>query len=146
MYFCTMKFKKHISLFLAFFLLVSNVGFAVDVHYCGGEIASVKPVFWKTIESQNTVEKSCCPPKPSNIVEENGGCCKDKVVSFQKKLENVTINSISFQPDLNFLFEEWKPIVFSEFPNFESSQITSYYCDANAPPLFKLYHQYIFYA
>jgi hypothetical protein len=68
------------------------------------------------------------------------------VVSFQKKLENVTINSISFQPDLNFLFEEWKPIVFSEFPNFESSQITSYYCDANAPPLFKLYHQYIFYA
>ncbi len=79
-----MKFKKHISLFLAFFLLVSNVGFAVDVHYCGGEIASVKPIFWKTLESQNTVEESCCPPKSSNIVEENGGCCKDKVVSFQR--------------------------------------------------------------
>jgi hypothetical protein len=141
-----MKFKKHISLFLAFFLLVSNVGFAIDVHYCGGEIASVKPVFWKTVESQNTVEESCCPPKISSFVEENGSCCKDKVVSFQKKIENVTINSISFQPDLNFLFEEWNPIFFSEFPIFESSEITSYYCDANAPPLFKLYHQYIFYA
>ena len=141
-----MKFKKHISLFLAFFLLVSNVGFAVDVHYCGGEVASVKPVFWKTVESQNTVGKSCCPPKASSIVEENGNCCKDKVVSFQKKSENTNVTSISFHPIFTFLFEEWNPIVFAEISNFENSKITSYYCDANAPPLFKLHHQYIFYA
>lgn len=137
-----MKFKKHLSLFLAFFLLVSNVGLAVDVHYCGGEIASVKPVLWRTIESQSTVEEGCCASK----AEEKDSCCKDKVVNFQKKSENVTLISISFQPDFNFMFEEWNPLVFSEFPNFESNEITAYYCDANAPPLFKLYHQYIFYA
>lgn len=141
-----MRFKKHISLLLSFFLLVSNVGFAIDVHYCGGEIASVKPVFWKTVQSQSTVEESCCPPKVSSNVEKNGGCCKDKVVNIQKKSENVTLTSISFQPDFNFLFEEWKLVVFCELPNFENNCITSYYCDANAPPLFKLYHQYIFYA
>ena len=141
-----MKFKKYISFFLAFFLLLSNAGFAIDVHYCCGEIASVKPVIWETIEYQNTVEESCCPPKASSNLEENDSCCKDKVVHFQKKSENVIIKSISFQPDFNFLFEEWNPIVFSEIPNFENSLTTSYYCDANAPPLFKLYHQYIFYA
>ncbi|HSN49027.1 MAG TPA: hypothetical protein VLR29_09715 [Flavobacterium sp.] len=141
-----MKFKKHISFLLAFFLLVSNVGLAVDVHYCGGEIASVKPVFWRTAESQNTVEESCCPPQASSIEDENAGCCKDKVFHIQEKSENVTINSISFQTDFNFLLEESKPIVFAEVPNFESNKISSYYCDANAPPLFKLYHQYIFYA
>jgi hypothetical protein len=141
-----MKFKKHISFFLAFFLLLSNVGVAIDVHYCCGEIASVKPVIWETIECQKTVEESCCPPKASSNLEENDSCCKDKVVHFQKKSENVIIKSISFQPDFNFLFEEWNPIVFSEITNFENSLTTSYYCDANAPPLFKLYHQYIFYA
>lgn len=141
-----MKFKKHISFFLAFFLLLSNVGVAIDVHYCCGEIASVKPVIWETIEYQNTVEESCCPPKASSNLEKNDSCCKDKVVHFQKKSENVIVKSISFQPDFNFLFEEWNPIVFSEIPNFENSLTTSYYCDANAPPLFKLYHQYIFYA
>lgn len=141
-----MKFKKHISFFLAFFLLLSNVGVAIDVHYCCGEIASVKPVIWETIEYQNTVEESCCPPKASSNLEKNDSCCKDKVVHFQKKSENVIIKSISFQPDFNFLFEEWNPIFFSEIPNFENSLTTSYYCDANAPPLFKLYHQYIFYA
>jgi hypothetical protein len=141
-----MKFKKHISLFLAFFLLVSNVGFAVDVHYCGGEIASVKPVFWKTVASQNAIEKSCCSPKTFDNLQKKDSCCKDKVVNFQKKSENTTLTSISFHTDFNFLFEEWQPIVFSEISNFGNDKITSYYCDANAPPLFKLYHQYIFYA
>jgi hypothetical protein len=141
-----MNFKKHISLFLAFFLLVSNLGFALDVHYCGGKIASVKPVFWKNFESKNTLEESCCPPKSSNIVEENSSCCKDKVVSFEKKFENVIVNSISFQPDFNFLIENWKTIIYSDIQYFEGNKITSYYCDANAPPLFKLYQQYIFYA
>ena len=141
-----MKFKKHISIFLAFFLFVSNVGFAVDVHYCGGEIASIKPVFWRTVESQNTVEKSCCPPKKSNAAKEQEGCCKDKVFNIQKKSENTTVSIISFQVDTHFLLEEWKPIVFAKTSNFENGETTSYYCDANAPPLFKLYHQYIFYA
>lgn len=137
-----MKFKKCISLFLAFFLLVSNVGFAVDVHYCGGEIASIKPASWKNIEILKAVKKNCCASK----VEKKDSCCKNKVVHFQKKSGKVSLNSISFQPDFNFLFEEWNPVVFSEISNFENNRITSYYCDANAPPLFKLYNQYIFYA
>jgi hypothetical protein len=141
-----MKFKKHISIFLALFLLVSNVGFAVDVHYCGGEIASVKPIFWETVASQNTIENSCCAPKASSIIEKKDSCCKDKIVKFQKKSGKVTLNSITFQPDFNCLFEEWTPIVFTKISNFKNSKITSYYCDANAPPLFQLYHQYIFYA
>ncbi|MES2575896.1 MAG: hypothetical protein V4572_13210 [Bacteroidota bacterium] len=141
-----MDFKKHISILLSFFLLVSNVGFAVDVHYCGGEIASVKPVLWKAVESKNTVENSCCAPKASNELEKKDSCCKDKVVNFQKKSENTTVTSISFQPNFTFLFEEWNLIVFSKVSNFENSEITYYYCDANAPPLFQLYHQYIFYA
>jgi len=141
-----MKFKKHISLFLAFFLLVSNVGFALDVHYCGGKIASIKPAYWKTSESINDIEKGCCPPKFSSNVEKKEGCCKDKVVHIQKKSENATIKSLSFQSGFVFLFEEWTPIVFSNISNIENKNISSYYCDANAPPLFKLYHQYIFYA
>lgn len=141
-----MKFKKHISLFLAFFLLVSNIGFALDVHYCGGEIASVKPVLWKTVEFENTPDKSCCAPKVSTTLEKKDSCCKDKVVHFEKKSENTTVNSIVFHPNFVFLFQELNPIIFSEISNFETSSISSYYCDANAPPLFQLYHQYIFYA
>jgi len=141
-----MKFKKHISFLLAIFLLVSNTGFSVGVHYCGGNVASVKPIFWKTSETLNKEEKGCCPPKVSTTTNKKDSCCKNKVVHFQKKSGKVTINSITFQSDFIFLTEEWNPIVFSKVSNFERALITFYYCDANAPPLFKLYHQYIFYA
>jgi len=141
-----MNFKKHFSFVLALFLLVSNTGFAIDVHYCGGEIASVTPVYYKNYESLLETEESCCAPENPSLVEKKESCCKDKVIRFEKKQENVIIKSFAFQSDFIFLVEEWNPIVFKEYSNFENSRITPYYCDANAPPLFKLYHQYIFYA
>ncbi len=141
-----MKFKRHISFLLAISLLVSNVGFAIDVHYCGGEVASVKPIYWKNHESLLATEENCCPSEVPSLAEKKASCCKDKVIHFEKKQENVIIKSITFQSDFIFLIEEWNPIFFTEFSNFEDSYNISYYCDANAPPLFKLYHQYIFYA
>ncbi len=141
-----MKFKKHISFLLAIFLLLSNMGLAIDVHYCGGEVASVKPIYWKNYDSLLATEESCCAPEASSLIEKKESCCKDKVIQFEKKQENVIIKSFTFQSDFIFLIEEWNPIIFTEFSNFEDSRIISYYCDANAPPLFKLYHQYIFYA
>ncbi len=134
-----MKFKKHISIFLALFLLVSNVGLAFNVHYCGKNIASIS---LKTAIPVQNFEKGCC----EKIASKKHSCCSDKVFSFQQKADNLIIKAFSFQADYFFIVEEWNPIVFSSFSNFKNSQITSYYCDANAPPLFKLYHQYIFYA
>jgi len=80
-----MKFKKHVSFLLAIFLLISNTGFAIDVHYCGGEVASVKPIYCKNYESTLATEESCCAPETSNLVEKNESCCKDKVIHFEKK-------------------------------------------------------------
>lgn len=134
-----MKFKKHISIFLAIFLLLSNIGFALNVHYCGEKIASIS--LNSAIPSQNT-EKGCCEkstPKKHN-------CCKDKVFHFQQKSDNLIVKAFVFHGEYSFFSEEWTSIIFSAISNFESTQITSYFCDANAPPLFKLYHQYVFYA
>jgi hypothetical protein len=133
-----MRFKKHISILLAFFLLVSNVGLAFDVHYCGKEIASVS---LKTDYSSQNSEKKCC-----DKVEKKSPCCKDKVVHFQKKSDNVLIKAFSLNADVPFLIKEWNPIVFSKGIIFKSFENNSYYCDAHSPPLFKLYSQYIFYA
>jgi len=133
-----MKFKKHISLFLAFFLLVSNVGLAFNVHYCGDEIDSVslKPSF-----VDNDSEENCC-----GVVEKISKCCKDKVIVIQKNTHDATIKYFSVQFDYHFLVQDFYCFNFT-FPQFFNKTIlNSYYCDANAPPLFKLYSQYIFYA
>lgn len=132
-----MNVKKCTGLFLAFLLLVSNIGFAFDVHYCGGEIASV------SLNTSVTAapEKSCC-----GSTEKKSSCCKDKVVHIEKKSDNATFKIFFFQIAFPAVIQEYQPIAFLSVPNFKSNKIISYYTDANAPPLFKLYNQYIFYS
>jgi hypothetical protein len=132
------KFNRHISLLLAFFLLVSNIGFAFNVRYCGNDITSVT---LKTPIQDKELEKDCC-----GFVEKESHCCKDKEVKFEKKTDDLIQKTVSFHSDFILLSNEWNPSVFSFFSNFKKNAVTSYYCDANAPPFFKLYHQYIFYA
>lgn len=132
-----MNIKKCTSLFLAFLLLVSNVGMAFNVHYCAGEIASV------SLESQHQIkEKGCC----EKIVSKKDSCCKDKIFHFEKKSDNAIVKVFFFELNAPFLIQEWQPVVLSLTANFKITPVATYYCDANAPPLFKLYSQYIFYA
>jgi len=129
--------KKCTVLFLAVLLLVSNIGFAFDVHYCGGKIASVS----LNTAASAAPEKKCC-----GKTEKKSSCCKDKVVHFEKKSDDATLKIFFFQLAFPAVIQEFNPIVFLAIPNFKNSQIISYCSDANAPPLFKLYSQYIFYA
>jgi hypothetical protein len=133
-----MKFKRPICLLIAFFLLVSNTGMAFSIHYCGNELSSVSV---GTSFVQKT-EKSCC----GEVVEKKPHCCKDKVVRIQKKADYSIVKSFSFNLDVSFLIQQRNSIFVAGNSNFKSNEVISYYCDANAPPFFKLYHQYIFYA
>ncbi|RDI54696.1 HYC_CC_PP family protein [Flavobacterium glaciei] len=133
-----MKFKRPISLLLAFFLLLSNTGLAFNIRYCGNEITAV--TLKAPIQNQN-VEKDCC-----GFVEKKSHCCKNKEINFEKKTNDLIQKIVIVYSDFIFLIEDWKNSIFSFASNFKNSQFTSYYCDSNGPPFFKLYHQYIFYA
>lgn len=132
-----MNFKKCTSLFLVFLLLVSNLGFAFDVHYCGDSIASIT---LKTFVAKQE-QKKCCA-----INKKDSSCCKDKVIHVEKKADNATIKTFLFQIALPFLNPTHSLIVFQNNTFSASNKVLAYYVDANAPPLFKLYYQYIFYA
>jgi hypothetical protein len=133
-----MIFKKQISVFLAILLLVSNVGLAFNAHYCGGELASISlnsPLI--SLKS----EKGCC----EKVVSTKDSCCKDKKIVIQKKTENGVFKSFSFQLDCTFILPETPTFGYTASPVFQKKEALSYYCDAHAPPLFKLYSQYLLY-
>jgi hypothetical protein len=127
------------GLFLALLILVSNVGVAFTMHYCGGKIASVSV---QTIANTASSEKGCCEKK--EISEDS--CCKNKTIHFQKKSDNATLKAFSFEPFLDYLLPEKKVEIIFSSTTFITKSIPNYYCEANAPPLFKLYQRYIFYA
>jgi hypothetical protein len=134
-----MNCKKGIGFFLALMILVSNVGFAFTMHYCGGKVASFSV---QTIAPLATVKKSCCAKK----VIEKDSCCKNKTVHFEKKTDNATLKAFSFEPIELCLIPEFKKLTTVQQLTFVFTSTETYYCDAHAPPLFKLFHQFLFYA
>jgi hypothetical protein len=134
-----MKITKCTSLFLAFLILVSNVGMAFSVHFCGGKVAGVSSAYNILHQSPKSVHQ-CCIEK----AKENKGCCKDKVVKLNKK-SDFTSKVFSFDMATLIILPEPKTVQVAVH-TIIGSIISLYHCDANAPPLFKLYSQYVFYA
>ncbi len=133
-----MKLNKCSSLILAFFILVSNIGLAVNVHYCGDEIATIS---LNTKFNSPASEKNCC-----GEMEQKSHCCKDKVVHLQKKSDQLRVKAFAFETNISLVLPAQNPIVYFPVIGFKTNQTAYYYCDAHAPPLFKLYSQYLFYA
>lgn len=135
-----MRFKKHISIFLAFFLLVSNVGLAFNVHFCEGKIASITSVFSKeeVCEQPVKIEKACC----AKIEVSHKKCCSDKKVNLKNKTEKIVLNTFSFEFDSVCFFNELDFKINLPVSAIAPSTTLDYYCDAHAPPLYKLYCQF----
>jgi hypothetical protein len=139
-----MIFKKQLSVLIAFFVLVSNSGLAFNVHFCEGKLASITSVF-SDVEAcvmPVEIEQKCCA-KAETTHED---CCSDKEVNLKNKTEKIIIKTLAFDMDTVFYFNEYKTPQFGFAQDqFNSSEVV-YYCDANAPPLYKLYCQYTFYS
>ncbi len=133
-----MNFRNHICISLAFLLLASNIGFSFNVHYCGDQIASIS---LKTRSSSSDIEKNCCAE-----IEKKSNCCDNKVLHFQKKSE-ASLSHLFFQNSFFLMYvNDWNSNIITTISNFKINSVSTYFCDANPPPYFKLYSQYIFYA
>lgn len=141
-----MKLRKHIVIVLSFLILVSNVGLAFNVHYCEGKVSGVSFNYksdGSCLEKKVEQKKSCCAQK-----EDHDSCCKSSKVKIEKTTsDNVLVKA--FQLDLA-AFTTVDTWYFSHYFHAEEtvlrSESPSFYCDSNAPPLYKLYSQYLFYA
>ena len=135
-----MQLKKQIVLFLAFFVLVSNSGLAFNVHYCGEKIASISSVFSNEEVCNLPIkeELSCCAKKETSHKK----CCSDKEVNLKDKTEKFSYKSVSFDFDLFYQNNLWKPSIYNLVSKISLNQTIDYCCDANAPPLYQLYCQF----
>lgn len=131
-----MIFKKHISILLTIFLLISNLGLAFNVHYCDDEIASIS----LHTASHEKVDECC------GIVEEDSKCCNNKIIKAEIKLDQIIVKSISFDGDFIPVTYELETVVFVSKFNFKERDNATYCCGASTPPLYLLYSQYTFYA
>ncbi len=133
-----MLFKKQICFFLVFFLLLSQMGWAFNVHFCDDSVVSIS--INSSLNNYET-EKKCC-----GEVEKDSKCCHNKIIKSGEKPETIFLKSFHFFGEYVIFYLVSKPIETVSKINFVSKKIHSYYCDANAPPIYKLNCQLVFYA
>lgn len=140
-----MILKRQISVLLALFILVINSSASLVLHFCHDEISYVSLVYQENSIIDSTEEDSCCSPQMNQDEQEDKGCCSNQEIKVDKKIDYTIFNTFDFA---------FQAVFFSEtFPVFKKSTEVlrqpvryDYYCEANAPPFYKLYSQFIFYA
>ena len=123
---------------LIFSFLVSNIGLAINVHYCGNTIVSVA---LDKASGSTEAEKVCC-----GIIEKKFKCCNDKIIKVEVKSDQIPAKSVIFDTEFISVYNDWKPMVFNFNLNFKQPHNTTYCCDTNKKPLYLLYSQYTFYS
>jgi hypothetical protein len=145
-----MKLYKHISVVLSALVLFANMGLALNVHYCHDRVTSVsfayratEPVNSHHHNHDEDENRACC----KKVAQSHKKCCKDNVLKVKDAPEKAIVKSLQFDLGAFCVADSWKPTVFTiHETNFLKKDSPSFYCRSNAPPLYKLYCQYVLYA
>lgn len=147
--------KKCTALFLAFLLMFSNIGLALNVHFCGEKQIASQVIYTKVAtdlcdheksnhhhtENENcSLEKSCCGSS-----EDHSDCCKDEYIS-QDNSDVITTATVSFHLDVFVISDNTCWFEFTEYSEDIKQDYFPYCFNSNAPPLYKLYCSLIYYA
>ncbi|KGO87642.1 hypothetical protein Q765_05795 [Flavobacterium rivuli WB 3.3-2 = DSM 21788] len=138
-----MKPAKHISIILTLLILFSNIGLALNVHYCHDMVSGISLTYKADHCEKKAMPKSCC----AMASKADKKCCKSHVVKLQDKTDQVLVKSLTLDLGVFYPVAVWNPLqALHTGAPLTIKENPSFYCDSHAPPLFKLYCQYIFYA
>lgn len=136
------RYLYHLMLTAA--LLFSNLGLAVNIHYCGNAIEKIELGYASSINcAAETHEKSCCKEKNETSKKD---CCKDQTI--KQKTDEVVVKVFQSQQFTDFVAPavyKFQPVVLTEI-NLPKKIDVTFCFESNAPPLYKLYSQYLLYA
>jgi hypothetical protein len=133
-----MVYKKQISILVAFFLLLSNTGMALNVHFCADVIASIS---FHSAGDEQQIEANCC-----GSAEKESHCCDNKIIKSDKNSDQILLKSFVFEVSEFLLNASIKAIFQETAINFKKAVATNFCCNANAPPIYKRNCQLVFYA
>jgi hypothetical protein len=141
-----MFFRKSMSVFLASMLLFLNLGLGVIAHYCKGELAEISGLYSLVedsceMQADLSEKKSCCAEE--TLIPDS--CCKNEVISFEENQPKITefVSFDFFSPAVitAYVWQNFK----LESVSIQEKNKPEYAFESNAPPLYKLYTQYVFY-
>ncbi|WP_212906041.1 HYC_CC_PP family protein [Capnocytophaga stomatis] len=135
--------RKFTNILLATLILFSNSGWALSFHYCKDELASISISYTEISEQDSdscSLDGGCCETK-----DDHSDCCDNQ--TFESSKSDNTLVSKVFELNLfSFVLSE-NLYNFNNISILKSNRsIPAFYVDLNAPPLYELFCQLVFYA
>lgn len=134
-----MRLKRNIAIAFACYYTMICVGLTLTVHFCGGMLASVSAV--AQTEVSISEPESCC------VVEKaaNEDCCNDAVIDLSEVKDDSLFSTFDLSNQFVALLPTSPSVIFTTHQLIDKTTLTNYTYQSNAPPLYQLYHTYIFY-
>lgn len=139
-----MRFHKHIALLLAFYHFGIGAGFAINLHFCKGELESVSTILTEVFCEKETVVAKCCSKKSITV---DDSCCDHSIIDLTEVDDETTLNSDPFLFEFLTIIPDDRNKLFKKAIFKNKPQALPYFTFlSNAPPLYQLYCTYIYYA
>lgn len=130
--------NKITGFILSFFILISNLGLAVNIHYCHDKVASISLDY----STPSDDDSNCCCIKK----DVKKKCCSETTIKAEKKSDNFVVKSLSLDLHQFVPAEQFDFNFQSQLVSINNKKLIENYSESNSPPLYKLYCQLVFYA
>lgn len=130
--------KRFTAILVTTVILFSNLGLAFNVHYCHDEIASVSIDY----SIQNDDNSNCCCVK-KNVQKK---CCSDTTIKTDNKSDNFVVKQVDFDLQQFIITQQFENNFQTQIVSIQRQNLIENYSEANSPPLYKLYCQFVLYA
>ena len=137
-----MKFKRNIAIAFTCYYMVICVGLTLTVHFCGGMLAGVSAITQVEVYDNTPDPEACCIAKAKS----NKDCCNDAVIDLSEVKDDSLFYSFDLSEQFIAVIPRLSSIVFKTIVFENKVALPNYTFQSNAPPLYKLYNTYIFYA
>lgn len=137
-----MKFKRNIAIAFTCYYMMICVGLTLTVHFCGGMLAGVSAITQVEVNNSTPDPEACCVVK----TETNKDCCNDAIIDLSEVKEDSLFSTFDISAQFVAIIPELTSIVFKTIKFENKIALPNYTFQSNAPPLYKLYSTYIFYA
>lgn len=137
-----MKFKRNIAIAFTCYYMMICVGLTLTVHFCGGMLAGVSAITQVEVNNSTPDPEACCVAK----AKANKDCCNDAIIDLSEVKDDSLFSSYDLSEQFVTVIPELPSIIFKTIEFENKVALPNYTFQSNAPPLYKLYSTYIFYA
>jgi len=114
----------------------------MTLHFCGGSLAGMSVTSTEVACEMSDVQDVCCAIKS----ETKSGCCNDAVLDLSEVDEDSLLDSSGIQKQYIEIQTNVAYYLFANTQFDNKVALPNYTFQSNAPPLYKLYGTYIYYA